>query len=167
MHDRKLAELTAEVNAVNLANGYANELLPLWRDFFVPLVGQKIVKADGSLLAKLESKLPKFPAVKGRAGQHEHASVMTYRHRSDYSLAWTVKTCWPIPPHTCTYYERTLYIGDMGGDTLKAMTNHGEPWRTDYTVEAAVAAIEAYEAAKKAADEARSACWPFEKFLGR
>lgn len=165
MHASKLAELTAEVNAVNLANGYANELLPKLVEFFTPLVGQKIVKADGSLLAKLESKLPVFPAEKGRPGQHVHASVMTYRHRSDYSLAWTVKVCWPIPPHTCTYYERTLYVGDMSGDTLKEMTKHLEPWRTDYTVEAAVAKIEAYEAAKKAADDARSECWPFEKFI--
>lgn len=168
MHDKKLAELTAEVHAVNLANGYANELYPILRDFFAPLVGQKIVKADGSLLEKLGRKLPKFPAKNGRPGQHEHASVMVYRHRSDYSLAWTVQVCWPIPPHTCTYYVITVYIGDMGGDVLKEVPDRYRPdRRTDYTVDEIVGKIEAYEAAKKAVDDAYSACHPFDRFVRR
>lgn len=165
MHATKIAELTADVAAVNLANAYANKLLAKLQAFFSPLVGQKIIKLNGTLLAKLQDKLPAFPAEKGNPGQHEHATIMTYKHNSPYSLAWAVKVCWPVPPHSCTYYEVMVYVGDMEGDTLKVMTTHREPWREDFTVAEAVERIDAFEAAKKEADDARGRVYPFQKYV--
>jgi hypothetical protein len=165
MHESKKKELEAKIEATNLAHAYGNKLRKLLVEFFTPYVGQKIIKADGSLLAKIAAKLPAFPDEKGNPGQHVHASIMTYRHRSDYSLAWTVKTCQPIPPHTCTYYESTVYIGDMDGDVLKSMTTHMEDWKADYTLADIVAKIEAYEAAQKVADDLKGAVYPFSDFV--
>lgn len=165
MHDSKKKELAAKIEATNLAHAYGNKLRKLLVEFFAPYVGQKIVKADGSLLAKIAAKLPAFPDVKGNPGQHEHASIMTYKHNSAYSLAWTVKVCQPIPPHTCTYYEMTVYIGDMSGDVLKAMTNHTDDWKADYTLEETLAHIQAYEDAQKVAESLKSAVYPFSDFV--
>jgi hypothetical protein len=171
MHDKKLAELTARVAAANLAHAYANKLRTVLRPFFANYVGQKIVKDDGSLLKKVAEKLPAFPDVKGNPGQHEHATIMTYRLASNYSLAWTVKVCQPLPPGTCVYYEITVYVVDFVYDTesnvLKKMPDtagYVEMYRTDFDVATIVAGIADYEAKQKAADDAKSALWPFSDF---
>jgi hypothetical protein len=155
------SELAAEVSAVNLGNAYANELYPLLRDFFTPLVGTKIVKADGSLLAKL--KLPEFPVNKGRPGQHKDADITTYKYSSDHSLAWVVKVCWPITQYDCTCYDLKVYIGEVRDGVLKEVSARCKSeGRTDYTVEEILGKVKAYEAAKKVADDALRACYPFD-----
>ncbi len=147
-------KLTARVAAVNKANAYANELYVKLADYFRPLVGQKILKADGSLLAKIEKDLPEMAS-----GNELHV----YRHRSEYSLAWTVKTCEFMPPHGCMYHETTVYVADLKGQTLGELSRPFEA-RSDYTVEGIEKLREAYETAKKAADNARSALFPFGEY---
>ena len=147
--------LKARVKAVNAANDYANKLYPQLVAIFEPLVGEQVLKADGTLLAKYQKLLPDFPSSNG---------LHVYKHSSDYSLAWCVKTCEQVEDHcTCVYHEVTVYIGSLSGKTLKEIDRPFEG-KTDYTVADVQAARERYKEAKKAADEAKSALFPFGEY---
>lgn len=147
----------AKVNAVNRANKYANYIYPLLREVFAPLVGQQVVKVNGDLLAKFE-KLVSLHTPKNSGG------LQVYRHRSDYSLAWVVKTCEMIQgTHSCVYHEVVVYIGNLRGQILTELCTPFQG-RTDYTVSEVEENRKAYEAAKKAANEAQSKLWPFDEY---
>ncbi len=144
-------ELAAQVRAVNRANDYANKLYPTLAAFFRPLIGDKVTKSDGSLLQKFEKLLPEMPHTR---------EVTVYYHRSDYSLAWTVKTCENVEQaETCVYHEVTVYVCDLRNGRIEKMSNHFGALRTDYTVEEIESKREncrilekAYSAAKSALD---------------
>jgi hypothetical protein len=139
--------LALRVQGINQANEYAKTLYTQLQEIFEPLVGQKIWKADGTLLAKFAKLLPKFPF-----GPQLHV----YSHSSIYSLAWVVKTCLVLQPEGHAYYHSTIvYIGDMKGDTLVRLATSFEH-RTDYTVEEVKHNRTDYIEKKKAADEAYS-----------
>jgi len=147
----RVEKLTAKVAAVNRANEYAARLYAALVEKFGPLVGQKILKADGTLLAKYAGLVPDLPC---------SPDLHVYRHSSDYSLAWTVKT-WTLLPHSCMYHEVTVYVGDLRGATLDKMTVHPFTGRTDYSVEEITAKRLSAESAKRVADELRSDLYPF------
>ena len=146
--------LESRVKAVNRAGEYANTLHSSLVEKFRPLLGLKIVKADGSLLAKYAHLVKDLP---------HKAELTVYRHHSVYSLAWTVKTCESIEDCGCVYHEVTVYVGNLRGDTL---TELSEPqnYRTDYTAEEVEAKREAYRKAKEVAENALSALYPFGEF---
>lgn len=153
--DERPARLAARVKAVNAAHACANELHRTLIDIFRPLVGVKLFKVDGSFLAKYLPLLPEFP------NRHD---LMVYRHRSDYSLAWTVKTCEQVVGAShCLYYETTIYVGEVSGVTLKNVNDPCD-MKTDYTAADIAAKREAYKAAKKVADDALSALNPFGEY---
>ena len=144
--------LKARVAAVNRGNDYANKLYRELTNIFRPLVGQKILKADGTLLAKYQPLLPHFPST---------PQLHVYRHTSEYSLAWSVKTCESLPPHSCMYHTATVYIGDLSGDKLEKLSVNPFEGRTDFTAAEIESKRADYEAAKRIADNARNALWPF------
>lgn len=145
----------AKVKAVNKAHGYANKLCADLQATFAPLVGQKIEKADGGLLAKVAKLLPEFP---------HSPSLHVYRYISNYSLAWSVKTCEHIADTCgCLYYDVTVYVGDMRDGVLVKLSDPCV-FRTDYTVAEVDAKREAYRAAKSAAGAAQSALYPFGEY---
>jgi hypothetical protein len=147
--------LKARVRAVNAANLYAAELYKKLVAVFEPFVGQKILKADGTLLAKIE------PLVKA-LNLPNTPKLSVYRHSSDYSLAWTVKTSEWTQEYT-VYHEVVVYIGDLGLQTLKGITppyDHA----FNYTAEDVAAKRKAYEAAKKVMEDARSELYPFGEY---
>lgn len=148
-------KLACKVAAINRANAYGKEIYKTLTAIFEPLVGEKILKADGSLLAKYAALVPKF--------EYSHA-LHVYRHTSDYSLAWVVKTCEPLPPHSCMYHESVVYIGDLRGHTLEKLCIHPFDSRSDYTVEEITQKRVDFENAKKALDNARSALYPFGEY---
>jgi len=151
----RVEKLTAKVAAVNRANEYAAQLYTVLAERFAPLVGQKILKVDGSLLGKYAGLVPELPSKR---------DIHVYRHSSDYSLAWTVKTCEFMPPHSCMYHEVTVYVGDLRGQTLEKMTIHPFSGRTDYSVEEITGKRAAYESAKRVADELRGDLYPFGEY---
>lgn len=151
----RVEKLTAKVAAVNRANEYAARLYAVLAERFAPLVGQKILKVDGGLLGKYAGLVPELPS---------EPSIHVYRHSSDYSLAWTVKTCEFMPPHSCMYHEVTVYVGDLRGQTLEKMTLHPFSGRTDYSVEEIMGKRAAYESAKRVADELRGDLYPFGEY---
>jgi hypothetical protein len=151
----RLEKLTCKVAAINRANAYGKEIYQTLTKIFEPLVGEKILKVDGSLLAKYAALVPKF--------EYSHA-LHVYRHSSDYSLAWTVKTCEPLPPGSCMYHESTVYIGDLRGGMLDKLAIYPFDSRSDFTVEEITQKRVDFENAKKALDEARSALYPFGEY---
>jgi hypothetical protein len=55
------SKLEAKVAAQNRANALILELHPKFREIFLPYLGQKILTANGQLLAKVEKQLPELP----------------------------------------------------------------------------------------------------------
>lgn len=148
-------KLACKVGAVNRANAYSKEIYALLNPIFTPLVGKQILKVDGSLLAKYAALVPKF---------EYSTDLHVYRQRSDYSLAWVVKTCEPLPPGSCMYHEAVVYIGDLRGQTLEKLSIHPFDLRSDYTVEEITQKRLNFERAKKELQEARSELYPFGEY---
>ena len=153
MFDRELT-LAAKVKATNKANAYAMEIHPQLCAVFAPFVGQKIEKVDGSLLAKIAKLMPKFI---------DGVPLHVYRYNSNYSLMYVVKTCEMIPPHGCTYYEASCYVGEMRDGVLIKLCD-APKLRTDYTVEEVKANRAAYKAAQQLADDAKGKLHPFGEY---
>lgn len=147
--------LEAKVVAVNRANEQAAVIHSTLADIVRPFVGQKIETATGDLTAKLRKLLPELP---------NSPSLRVYRYHSPYSLAWVVKTCVQYSKNFCIYHETTLYIGDLEAGVLKVVHELGPPLRTDYTVGEVLSSRAKYEAAKRAADAARDALYPFGEY---
>lgn len=150
---RHADELSAKVEAVNLANKTANEIYPVLADIFRPLIGQNITKNDGTLLARVVKLLPEF------INTH-NVTVYGKTSKHGYSLSFTVKTCINYGDHTCTYHEVGVYIGNMSNGVLTGMMDV-DIRKTDYTVEEVKRLREAARKAQDAYHEARSACGIF------
>jgi hypothetical protein len=144
--------LAARVKAVNTANAKAGEVYDQLAAIFAPYVGCKIEKADGGLLAKVAKALPEF------VGNGLHV----YKYASNFSLVWMVKTC-EVCDGTACYHEAGVYVGEMRDGVLLKLCNRPE-LRSDYTVEEVVANREAYEAAKKIADDVQGKLHPFGEY---
>lgn len=144
------SQLQARITATNRANAKANELWHTLATAFQPLVGKKILKQDGNLLAKYENLLPGFPY---------NASLHVYRYGSPYTLAWTVKAC-EVVGGIAHYVDVTVYVGDLSNGVLTKLTPKHER-RENYTLEEVLAAQARAQAAREAYEEAKSACFPF------
>lgn len=154
---RTYETLAADVIAENKANDIANQIAPKLLDFFRPLVGCKILKADGSLLKKIQEDMPKF--------NFADTSISVYRMSSDYSLAWQVKVCEHVKnAQHCTYRTVTVYIGDLKGAGLEKVHNDRHPLKADYNLQDIVEGIKKYRAAQKVAEAAQSALFPFTEY---
>lgn len=154
-------QLAAKVAARNKAHAYAREIYPILAEYFRPFVGQKILKADGTLLKKIADGLPVLPD-----SSHLHQVYQTTGH--GYSLSWVIRACESFKDdsrgyQSCDYYDRYCYVGDLRDGVLKAISNPPE-YRTDYTEEEVLSKREAYRAAKKAFDEAQSALGDFGEY---
>jgi hypothetical protein len=142
---------TAKVKAVNAANAYGIELYKQLVPIFTPLVGEKIFKASGGLLAKYEKHLPEFPNT---------VPLSVYRNMSDYSLAWVVKTCEMVGEYSCLYYEALVYIGGLRNGVLEDISGPFEG-RTDWTVEEVLVKRENLKNAEAIVSAIRSFLHPF------
>lgn len=144
--------LEAKVAATNAAHKYAVELYPTLAAIFAPYVNQKILKADGTLLAKIASQLPDEPKTPRLHVYHSSGN--------GYSLVWNVRTTAQDGPDSSTYAEIGLYIGNLTNGVLASLYPAPE-LRCDYTADEVAAKREAYKAAKRAADALQSALHPF------
>lgn len=145
--------LKARVTGVNRAHVYASQLSVTLSEIFRPLVEQKLFKVDGTLLEKYKKLLPEFPNT---------VSLHVYKHTSDYSLAWGVKTCEEVEG-IAYYYEVIVYVGNMLNGVLVDISAPFKG-RTDYTPEEITTKRETYCQAKKACDDAQSALYPFGEY---
>jgi hypothetical protein len=152
--DSRQRRLETKVKAFNAAHQFANELYPKLAAVFTPLVGCKVVKVDGSLLAKVASQLPEMP--------NTH-NLMVYPGHSNYSLRWVVKTSEMDSEHTCLYAEAGVYVADIR-DGVVTKIYDAPNLRSDYAVAEIEVKREIYKAAKRAADAAYSALSPFGEY---
>lgn len=158
----RMNRLKARVVAMNRCHKAMNELYPLLAVIFAPLVGQKILKADGSLLAKYAAH------VKPIMDKFNTGNELSVWHASDnrYSLLWNVKVCENMPDDgTCVYEESSLYVGSTNNgmcdsQSLKEL-HPADVHRTDYTVKEILELRADYETKKEATEDARSALHPF------
>jgi hypothetical protein len=151
--------LSLKVKAVNTANTYAKYVYPLLHDYFKQYVGQKIDKADGSLLKKIADNLPNLK-IEDRTEDGCHVSFMTYRNSSNYTLSYTAKVC-VSNGDGCAYQEVTVYIGDYKHCLLENVRYEEPNRRTDYTAEEIVEARKKIEDAKKVVSELERAVYEF------
>lgn len=142
--------LEADVKARNRANAYAHQLYKDLVEVFTPLVGQNILKKDGTLRKFV--KLPDFP--------NSQTDLMVYKDIGDYSLAFVVKTKEPCGEFSYLYREAVVYVGSLQDGVLVELSS---PFtgRTDYTVQEIESKRQVYKAAKKIADDARDDLFPF------
>jgi hypothetical protein len=146
--------LEAKVKAVNRANKLGLEVYQLLAPVFVDLVGTKILKADGSLLQKIENRLPTLT---------NDRRTRVSRSPSRYVLAWNVQTNEPESEFTVTYHEVTVYVGDVDGDALKAIRDY-TPSRTDWTVAEVLEGRRKIKEAKEALSVAEASVYPFGEY---
>ena len=145
--------LEAKVKATNNAHRYAMELYDKLAPLFADMVGHKVTKQDGSLMAKFAKLLPEFPCT---------PQLHVYKYGSDYSLMWMVKAC-EVVNGQATYYEIGCYVGELRDGVLTKICNRPE-LRTDYTVAEVLANRKAYEEAAKVAEEAKGKLYPFGEY---
>jgi len=148
-------ELPAKVKATNRAYAMANRLCPILQDVFRPFVGQTILKATGTLLAKIEKLVPEFPK-----GPH----LQIYLRLTAYSLDWMVKTDEFIDPSaehgTVTYAEAVAAVGRIDRGVLIELATPPN-YKTDYKVEDIIAMRDKADELKKQYEQARDQTWPF------
>lgn len=147
--------LAAKVRAVNTANAYANMLFVKLKKFFTPYVGKEILLNDGGLRASIKKDFELLPNTVG---------ISVYKQSSNYSLAYTVKTCEMIKGgHSCIYHETTVYIGKVDGKVLESLEASFEA-KCDYTAADVEAKRAALREAQAAVSAASSALYPFGEY---
>jgi hypothetical protein len=151
-------KLKARVRGVNRAHAYANELFPRLREAFTPFLEKQIETKNGPLLAKVQKVVESLALPYG-------VDLSVYRHSSNYSLAYTVKTCEVLDGHAY-YYEITIYIGSMDVGILTKLTKLSDVphYKDDYSAEEVETARLKYRAAKAVADELHGKLHPFGEY---
>jgi hypothetical protein len=145
--------LDAKVQAQNTAAFIANELYPVFRSVFEPMVGQKVLKFDGSLIAKVEAQLPKIQNIQG---------VQVYRHSIWGTLCWVVKVSCAVKDRPfCEYQEVPITIGSLDDGVLVELFDETDKKRDDYDVNDIRRLQEVYRVKMKEAREAERALYPF------
>lgn len=153
--------LAARVYGVNNAHRVAMLIYPELREALAPFVGQKILKADGTLLKKIAELIPKISNYDG---------ISIYKSISDYNINWSVKSCEQSQSrnsyegHTNTYYyEIGVYVGDIRDGILIRL--YDPPiHKTDYTVEEVLRNRETFKVAEKIYQDAKSSLFPFGEY---
>ena len=145
--------LKAKVEAVNLANQYANELCPKLVEVCKPFVGKKVVTQTGELVAKLWKDIDEM-------GLPHTSRISVYRTSSNYSLTFVVKTCFS-DNGVCEYHESPVYVGNIDKGILTLVRDDSPNYRTDYNAEQVELRRKEYRIARDAAGEALSQLYPF------
>jgi hypothetical protein len=149
----------AMIKAVNRCHTEAMKLQEQLQAIFAPLVGTKILKVNGQLLAKVEALLPIFP----------HDRWIYIGHSSSaHTLSWSIKITELLESRDSSVnYGVSVYIGNLSGTSLKDVSFDIPTYRTDWTEQELLEKRAAYKVARNAKDEARSACHPFDVEVDR
>lgn len=150
-------KLQAKVKAVNAAMAAVNEWHPRLREFFAQFVGQKILKADGSLLGKVDKLVKEL----GLPNKH---NLQVFRAVSQYALMYTVKTSEMDSEHTCLYYEIHFGIGNLENGVLANLSDKRDIARADYTVEEIMRKQDICKDLREQLNKAVADLWPFGEY---
>jgi len=156
-----MTKLEARVIARNRAGQVANELYEKVAKILRPFMGEKVLRADGSFLAKIQKLLPKwdFPD-----DVYPKPTVMVYRNSSDYSIVFVVKVCKNYDEYHCVYQECSTYIADLKGLFMNDVACDPPSHRTDFSATEIAALREDYKTKKTIADNAHGALFPFGEY---
>ena len=115
--------LALQVQTRNEANAFANELGGIFTEFFKPYVGEKIIKADGNLIAKIVKTIPAL----GKPG---------IRWRFDFSRYSVGVTLDVMHTHNgiTNYINASFLLLDITEGTLVKVYEF-EPLKADYSAE--------------------------------
>lgn len=147
-----MSDLHARVTAANRVFKRANELHAVLTEIFRPYVGKQVLKADGSLLAKIREQIPNLDSDK----------VSVVRDSNSYSLRWECKSSENVACETyCRYFRASFTVGHFGSrhdGTAHTLTELVGPpqYREDWTAEEIVAAREEAKRLQRLADDAKS-----------
>ena len=151
-----MSPLEAKVSAANKCRAEGNRLFSILSAIFTPFVGQKVFKADGTLLKKHHE------AVETLNLPYDH-KLQVHRHSSDYSLAWTITARTTDEKGHSQSNSITIYIGDISNGVLTKMCTDPN-YKTDYAVEEVLKAREKLKIAKKAVSDAEGELYPFGEY---
>jgi hypothetical protein len=138
--------LEARVKARNRVNKAARELHKKLAEAFKPLIGQKVIKANGSFLTKYEQIIKQIVS---------SSDVQVTRWPTDGHLAWNLYA-WPEQTNH-RYEEVRIYVGKLIGQVLVGVRDPEDDLRCDYTVGEVLALRECYFEAKEVCVRALSA----------
>jgi hypothetical protein len=161
MRDWEIARLTAEVEAVNMANAMCNRIRPVLIAYFRKLIGTKIRKMDRSFIKKVEESLPKLPEDRN----------ITIRPELAYgnSLYWHVsaRAFWSYEGELKSVeHSQSVFIGtttDVG--ELVGVGDEQPLLKDDHKIDEVVRLIEAAKKAEGMASSAKSATGPFSRYV--
>lgn len=144
--------LEAKVDATNRANASANKLQPALIEIFRPFVGQKILKADGTIAQRFQRFVPKF----------SYSTEHNVYHNNN-RCSWTVKCCSFIEGGGCVYHEAHLSVGRIVDGVL---TELATPFvrRADWTAEEVQRLQKAVEDAETVFRNAQAALEHFPRY---
>jgi hypothetical protein len=151
-------DLDARVKAVNIANAAANEWTPRLRNLFRPLLGTKVLKADGTFIAKVKAMLPELP--------YRH-DLRISRSGMGSFLSWVAYAS--VSCHGCSESAEALIpVGSFGNgwdnqaDVLVTLYDEEFTLRTDWTAAELRALKVEYKAAEEQLEAVRRKLSPFD-----
>lgn len=125
--------LAAHIEARNFINKKHNDFHPLAMAAMAPFVGQKICKADGSLLAKVEKCLADFvPLVLTEGWQAYYSTGHGYNLTLNLKAWRQVQKAGEKYSVSC-YEETALYIAHLQNGILTSLYSDLDKRRTDFT----------------------------------
>jgi hypothetical protein len=118
------------------------------------MVGKKVLKADGTLLAKVEEQLPKIQNIPG---------VQVYRQNGVFcTLWWVVKVrCDVKDKQFCVHQETFIPVGALDDGVLVELFDETDKKRDDYDVNEIRQLQEVYRVKMEEARQAERALSPF------
>ncbi len=149
------SKLEARVAAVNKANAYAPKLHAMLTEALTPFVGQKILKVGG-LVQKAKQAIDALNLPYG-------SGLNVTRNSNNYSISFNIQACETF--NDCAYYYDTaVYVGELNNNDLAKLTPINGTYKSDYTEAEVLAKREAFKAAEKEYDKAKSALGPFGEY---
>lgn len=140
--------LEAKVDAANRCRVYANMLFPKLVQYFLPLIGKKVVKMNGDVLEK-------------------HANQIMQMHDGTLQVVQNSSFCWTVTATTAndkkqTHYQHVLfYVGSVDEDGILETVNEFQPFQTNYTVEMVEKLRTEFLETRKHLDQIRTKLLPF------
>lgn len=166
MKTNHASRLAAKVAARNHVHQIALEKAGPMIDALRPFLGEKIIKVDGALTAKVSKALGR-QSVACDLTEGVHGSYYTTGH--GYNVSAVIKVCHSSQlsrdrGQVADYADATIYLGDLAHGVLSKLYDVPTLLRTDYT-EAEILTYRAeLKAAQKALSEAQSKLYHFGEY---
>lgn len=145
--------IAAKVAAVNNAHSYAKELYNTLSPIFRHYIGEKVIKNDGTLLAKIQKLIPDLPLT---------TNLSVWQRVSYYNIVWVIVSAETYQNQNqnnneiALRYETIAVIGSLQDGILMDICDSPQ-LRDDYTVAEIEDKLEARRIAETAHRQAESA----------